>query len=371
MTSHPHFPASEAARRQSGFSLVELMVALAIGLALVIVISYAYLGSKQTFRVQDALSRMQENARFVFETMTFDIRMAGFTGCPTTTTPINVLNNSTDWDKDLLNFPLVGYEAGAIPITLTGVYGNVLRGDALTVLRGSEVESIVASGGHQSASGTALFTLHAGTTHDIPRGEMAIVTDCTQQAIFQMTNSSTATIEHRTGIGTPGNATAALGTPLGTTYTFPGGSRIMRMLSVNYHIRNNANNEPALVRLRRAADSSGNAIRVVEELVEGVQDMQITYGVDTSPTADNIVDDYLQADQIVVGGAVPGTTAIEVWRRVVSVRISLLLASTGSDAYTKEAQTYTFNGSTTKPTDRRLRKVFNTTIAVRNRPPLL
>jgi len=369
MTRHPHFPASEPGRGQSGFSLVELMVALAIGLALVIVVSYAYLGSKQTFRVQDALSRMQENARFVFETMTFDIRMAGFTGCPTTTTPINVLNNSTDWDNDLLNFPLVGYEAGAIPNSVTDVYGNVLRGDALTVLRGSEVEHIVAAvNGHQSAPGTALFTLT--TTHDIPRGEMAVVTDCTQQAIFQMTNNSTTTIEHKTGIGSPGNSSAALGTPSGTIYTFPGGSRIMRMISVNYHIRNNANNEPALVRLRRAANSSGNAIRVVDELVEGVQDMQITYGVDTSPTQDNIADTYLRADQIVVGGVVPGTAASEVWRRVVSVRISLLLASTGSDGYTTEAQAYTFNGTTTTPTDRRLRKVFNTTIAVRNRPPV-
>ena len=60
-----------------GFSLVELMVAVAISVFLLLGISYIYVGSKQTFRNQEALARMQENARLAFEYLSQDLRMAG------------------------------------------------------------------------------------------------------------------------------------------------------------------------------------------------------------------------------------------------------------------------------------------------------
>lgn len=353
---------SRPARRQPGFSLVELMVALALGLTLALVIGYAYLGSKQTFRVQDALSRMQENARFIFETMGFDIRMAGFGGCPAQTA-VNVLSTATEWDKDLLNFPLVGYEGGVSTFP-TGVTGNILRGDALTVLRASEVEYIVQT----DVSPTMTLT----TTHDIQQYDIVVASDCTHQAIFQMTGpantGNTATTVNRNG-GL--NSTVNLGSG-GVAYPYAAGSRIMKMSGVSYFIRNNGNGEPALVRLRRKGSNGttmpANAADWAQlELAEGIQDMQITYGVDTSATADGVVDTYLRADE--VAGIGVGATLAEKWQRVLSVRISLLMVSTGSDAYTAEPQTYTFNGTTTTPTDRRLRKVFNTTIAVRNRLP--
>jgi type IV pilus assembly protein PilW len=363
MSPRPLLGKSRPVRRQPGFSLVELMVALALGLTLLLVISYAYLGSKQTFRVQDALSRMQENARFVFETMAFDIRMAGFGGCHAQTA-VNVLSNATEWDKDLLNFPLVGYEGGVSTFP-TGVAGNILRGDALTVLRASEIEYIVQS----DTSPTMTLT----TAHNIQQYDIVVATDCSHQAIFQMTgpgnaNNTATTISRNGGL----NSSVNLGSG-GVAYSYAAGSRIMQMNGVNYFIRNNASGEPALVRLRRTGSNGttmpANAADWAKlELAEGIQDMQITYGVDTTtPNADGVVDTYLRADE--VAGIGPGATLSEKWQRVLSVRIALLMASTGSDAYTAEPQTYTFNGTTTTPNDRRLRKVFNTTIAVRNRLP--
>lgn len=342
-------------QRMRGFSLVELMVALAIGLGLLLVISYAYLGSKQTFRVQDTLSRMQENARYVFETMTFDLRMAGFTGCGNTATAVNTLNNSTDWDKNILTAPLMGYENG-VSTYPDGVAGNVVRGDALTILRGDGSDYIIDAHNPTAAS------IHLTTTHDIKQGEILIVTDCQHTAIFQMTNvnnnNTIQVVDHGTGASTsPGNCTKGLGHPLlcttnGTPYTFPPGSMLLRMSGVNYHLRTNANGEPALYRLRLAA-SGGNATRVAEELAEGIEDMQIVYGEDTNN--DKAVDQYVTAN------------AVTDWSKILSVRISLLMASLGDAAYTTAPQAYTFNGTTSTPTDRRLRKVFDATIAIRNR----
>ena len=66
-------PTSGALRR--GFSLVELMVGLSIGLFLVAVMGAVYLGSRNTFVVQEAGSRMQENGRFAIDTISTDLRM--------------------------------------------------------------------------------------------------------------------------------------------------------------------------------------------------------------------------------------------------------------------------------------------------------
>lgn len=346
--------------RQSwrGFSLIELLIGMALGLALVLVISYAYLGSKQTFRLQDTLSRMQENARFVFETLGFDVRMAGFTGCGNTATAVNTVNGATDWDKNLLSAPLIGYEEGVSAFP-DGVAGNVLRGDALTILRGDGSDYTIDSHNPTAAS------IHLTANHDIKQGEILVITDCQHTAVFQMTNTNTnntiAVVDHGTGGSTsPGNCTKGLGHPLvcdtnGTPYTFAPGSKILRMSGVNYHIRTNDHGEPALFRTRLGATSTGNATRINEELAEGIENMQITYGEDTNN--DNAVDRYVAAN------------AVADWSRVLSVRISLLLASVGTDAYTSEPQQYIFNGATVTPADRRLRKVFDTTIAVRNRLP--
>jgi type IV pilus assembly protein PilW len=65
-------------RRQCGMSLVEMMVAMTIGLIITVVIANLFVGTKQTYRVQDDLSRMQENLRFAFQTLGRITRQAGY-----------------------------------------------------------------------------------------------------------------------------------------------------------------------------------------------------------------------------------------------------------------------------------------------------
>ena len=68
-------------RLASGFSLIELMVALVLGL-LVTGAAFAILQSNQaTYRSNEGLNRIQENARIAFELMSRDIRAAGGSAC--------------------------------------------------------------------------------------------------------------------------------------------------------------------------------------------------------------------------------------------------------------------------------------------------
>ncbi|MFA5677410.1 MAG: PilW family protein [Pseudomonas sp.] len=67
--------------RHQGFSLVELMVAMALGLILVLNVLHPLLASKRGFVLQQHLAEVQENARFVLTRISRDLRQAGMFGC--------------------------------------------------------------------------------------------------------------------------------------------------------------------------------------------------------------------------------------------------------------------------------------------------
>lgn len=68
----------KSAEQERGFSLVELMVAIAIGLFLVAVVAVLFVSAKTTYLAQDANSRLQENARYATELFGRQIRSAGY-----------------------------------------------------------------------------------------------------------------------------------------------------------------------------------------------------------------------------------------------------------------------------------------------------
>lgn len=72
---------------QQGMTLIEIMIALLIGAFLLGGILHIFINSKQTYRMQEGLSRMQENGRFAMSFLERDIRMAGFWGCHSTPSP--------------------------------------------------------------------------------------------------------------------------------------------------------------------------------------------------------------------------------------------------------------------------------------------
>lgn len=74
----PHNANLRAKAKQVGLSLVELMVAVTIGLFLMLVVANLFIGSKQTYTNQDNLSRLQENGRFAIALMGKAIREAGY-----------------------------------------------------------------------------------------------------------------------------------------------------------------------------------------------------------------------------------------------------------------------------------------------------
>lgn len=63
---------------QRGLTLVELMVAMAVSLLLLAGVIQIFLSSKQSYRLQEGFSRLQENGRFAVDVLTLNVRHAGF-----------------------------------------------------------------------------------------------------------------------------------------------------------------------------------------------------------------------------------------------------------------------------------------------------
>jgi type IV pilus assembly protein PilW len=106
--------------------------------------------------------------------------------------------------------------------------------------------------------------------------------------------------------------------------------------------------------LQCASNNPAGAAGVqTQPLIDNVENLQILYGIANPNNAS--AQRYLTAANV----------AANQWDDVVSVQISLLLRSV-EDNLTTKPQTYTFNGVTVTPNDRRLRQVFTTTVNLRN-----
>ena len=95
-------------------------------------------------------------------------------------------------------------------------------------------------------------------------------------------------------------------------------------------------------------------------VADGVENMQILYGVDTTIPGDGIVDQYMRWNQVIA--------PVDLRMRVIVVRVALLVASTAAVVPVANTNTKNLLGTVVGPwTDRKLRTVYTTTIRLHNR----
>jgi type IV pilus assembly protein PilW len=103
---------AQRTKRAAGFSLVEIMVALLVSAVLMAGLTQVYQGTRETFSVQEAQSRIQENGRFALELIGRNVRMIGYQGCAgrsTQHTSILDDSGSTDGIPGFGEEDLIGY----------------------------------------------------------------------------------------------------------------------------------------------------------------------------------------------------------------------------------------------------------------------
>src|SRR5690242_15204110 len=99
-----------------GFSLIELMIAMVLGLVVISGVTSIFLANQNTYRANAALSDVQEGSRIAFEMLARDVRGAGQTGCDSTSgrvaNVINPVGGATPWYADWNN-AVHGYDDGS------------------------------------------------------------------------------------------------------------------------------------------------------------------------------------------------------------------------------------------------------------------
>lgn len=351
-------------RCQAGFTLIELMVSMVIGLFIAGGLIAIVVTSTSAYNVQLDHARVNENARFAVEFLSRDVRMAGYYGC--LDNPANVINNLNAAAGTLYDITdaIEGFEGNASETTWqpsgTAVSGLSIQPgtDAITVRFANPTESADLDG--ESSPDSPIPGGDAANGHyEFDAGQVAVVSDCDKADVFQITGTDDDNnLAHAGGGGfTPGNTSGSLGGGLGDGYTTS--ATVMTYNAVRYFVRRKDTSDTdgdAPVALFREY-LSGSGATTVEEVIEGVENMQVLYGVDTD--ADGVANAYQTAAN--VGGQ---------WRNVVSVQVALLVRSNDEYGHDFEsgAASHDLLGQTiTDTADLRVRRhKYTTTIALRN-----
>jgi type IV pilus assembly protein PilW len=279
--SAPNRTPAASVRVPRGFGLVEIMIALAISAFLVAGAIVVFMQGRNTARTSDAASRVQETLRYALDTIEPDVRMAGFWGM--TNRSDYVLNGGTPADPRTPEDTLVAGNCGvnftvnlAVPVEASdGEYELGCAGttpttysDVLVVRRASAQPAALTADQLQIQSNRTLARIFADGA--MPAGFAAAPASQTHNLVVHAYYVS------------------ALG--------------------------DGPNGLPQWALRRKTLRNVGGPTIRDEEIIRGIQDLQVQFGIDTDD--DNNADAYVDPESPGLAGAT--VLAVRVWLLAVS-----------------------------------------------------
>lgn len=346
-----------------GLSLVELMVAVTIGLIILAAVTRLFVSSRSTYTLEENLARVQESGRFAMEFLAQDIRMAGYAGCSANLSGSSVTNlvspsmsattfnpdgitgfkytctsgctgALTEWDPDL---PAAYFSSAHV--------GPLMSTDVVIIQRADTVSTHISEISDLNSANMKINST-ASAASEISANDVLIVSDCKNADVFKITNISSGSGKVTMAHSSTGNTGNFLGHSYGTD------AQVMKLITRVYFVgrrSNIASNPPALFRRELANNSSLRTL----ELVEGIESMRISYGEDTD--SDRVVNVYRNP------------ASVSNWRKVLSARVGILAKTTVNVDRDADTRTYDLAMDTVGPfNDNARRRAFNSTIQLRN-----
>ncbi len=345
---------------QRGFSLVELMVAVTLGLILSIALVQVFMGNRQVQEVEAALSRVQENGRFAIDMIARDVRLSGYHGCgdpEETVLPIDVQANGVD--PTYYTQSIEGYVKPA------GVWAPALDARHASINAETRNNSDVLSAYFAEETGATLTAVPGLTgnvaisahpdTDCLVINEIVMLNNCKATNVFRLTGvpacNAAGNIAHGAGSNTSASFRAL------STYAV--GDTLLRFVENTYFVRDTGRDYldgSPVYALYRMGFVDG--IATIQEMIEGVEFLKVQYGQELA--TGNIR--YVAA----------GDANLNM-NEVVSVRIGLLIRSPNNTLETPDTNDYNLPGQVIGPNGVAhdgglgLRRVFTTTVKLRNR----
>lgn len=328
-------------RSACGFTLVELMVALAIGTILLLALATLFINTSSARAEIDRASRQIESGRYAMQLLGDEIRHAGYLG-------------------PLINPPQNSAALTALPDPCSDTLANVQNATFLPL-----------QGYAGAASATSLDTGKLGCL-DSAAGYKAntavIVVRHVDTSISSVASSPTAGVFNMQVSGCAGDLSPyVLDTDVATDYTLhtnsaPGCTPITAAPLANltpfyiriYFISTCSNSDcsaagadsvPTLKRIDIGPSDASSPI-IITPIVDGIENMQFDYGIDNSPSpGDGIPDVY--TDTSGYTSTVP--TSISDWQNVMAVRIYLLARSVDASSGFVDQKTYALGSVSVTP----------------------
>ncbi len=349
-----------------GFSLVELMVAMALSSVLMLGLFQIFTSNKQAVSLQGGVARVQESGRISMEFLSRHFRVVGYMGCATGGFSDNFTNhvdrtkytdgefkaalNAFNGDNGITGFNditsanIVGTTLADIGLAVGTAAGQIVSGTDAIVMQG--VRSCPGGKVTAGGTGTAQLKIEDADACGLQQNDIVIVSNCNTAEAFGITNNPSSgggsddTLAHGSNVNINNKLSG----------TYDDDSYIFKPSFTAFYIGNGASGEPALYMKSLEYAALATAFGSFE-VAEGIQDMQLLYGEDTND--DGTVNRYVESGDVTD------------FNDVLAIRSNLLARS--QDRATSTAQEYEFNGATVTATDLRMRVPYQTTNAIRNR----
>lgn len=333
---------AKAKREQAGFSLVELMVGMLLGLMLIAGAVSIYLASKSSYVEVEQVAALSENARFAEQIVSDSLRHAGFFGeVPANRVELDpnlsaVVGDCTEDGAEVYNLDRLGYAgvvngSGAALGCIDDAY--VPGGPANNVLVIKHALPLAYSDGPRVGGDPNDPTQRDGVI-DTPAG-------LDSQKVYVMTNNVGGLVfdgaDSQPSITTGGQ--------------FPGGTAWEYQYEV-FYIRDGA--VPQLA--RKSLTWNGAAMELTtEDLVEGVERLRLLFGYDSDN--DGEVDTYSNVAAIEASGN---------WAGVQSVEVYMLVRSAEEGQQYVDSKTYRLGDVSLTPGDNYRRLKSFSSVSLRN-----
>ena len=281
------------ARAQTGLTLVELMVALAIGSFLIIGAVQIYNQSRQAYVINDAIARVQETAQFAMDTIEADLRMASNWGRTSRADAVEGRSTASDPNPSSLAAVANGCGADWAYDLETPVEGDN-NGYSLTCAPPS--------------SPTALAPQPNSDTLTVRRSSVPMAPlDATRLQVVSTLNAGQLIDD--------GNM------PTGFD---PLRSQVHNLVVNSYYVADDSILIPGTPALRRhTLGTFGGAPSTTDiEIAPGVENLQIQFGVDVD--RDNSVDRYVNPGDGII---TPGSGTFVPGAHILSARVWLVVRS--------------------------------------------
>ena len=307
---------------QSGFTLVEIMVAMVLSLILGVAIVTVFVNNSHSFNQDDNVMRMQDDARFALQQIAFDLSMAGHYAellSPGAVTP----------DTSLA----IGLDCGPAVVT-NWAYRTTqpATGNSLSLIALDNVTSAQVVAGH------SCFLADEVSIKRVAGAETAVFRD---GGVYLRTNGTVGLLYRQPLTGT---------TAIPVAFPFTEWEYRPAIYYVRQYAYALGDNIPTLC--RKVLGGAGPSM-LTECIATGIEDLQIEYGIDTSGDGNPNV--YMSA---------PTLADLQ---NVVSARIYLLARTTEIDVRYANQKTFSIgNAPDYTPNDSFHRRVYSTTVAIQN-----